>query len=444
MELELCDKALSKAKELGVDEAAVAFDLEVNTMVRFARNSVSATKTWENRSISLYLIKDGKRFVGSFEYNLGETDLDALVAKSVHALEFARRVEWARNLLPEAGPVTYRPPVRDLDELTKPEPLVRVAEEGVEAALDEGASYVSGVVRGSTLRRSLVTSAGFVGEYDLGFVEVNFRSFVSEDSSGQAVAVSIDPRDLRSAELGRESASYAKQSTKVVGWEPGRYAVILAPQVLANLMDDVVRAASALLVDMGMSFLCGKLGKEVAPSWFNLADDPRARDGPLSRPFDDEGVETRKLELIEGGVLRNYLHNSYTAKKMGVSSTGNAGWIAPTPTNIMISAGDQKLEDLIEDVRDGFLINSNWYTRFQNQVTGDFSTLARDAVLRIKDGELCGAVRGVRLSHNMNKVLGGITAATEERRWVKWWEVPNPTLCPYVLVEGVNLTRAQA
>jgi PmbA protein len=444
MTTELCERVLKTVRALGVEEAAIAVDAEVNTMVRFARSSITAAKTWENRSVSLYLIRDGRRFVGSFEYSEGEDDLEELVGRAVRALEFAKKVDWVKNLLPEVRPVAYAPPSRNLEELVKPEPLVRISEEGVGAALEEGIAYVSGVVRGNVLRRSLVTSTGFVGEYSSGFVEANFRSFAGEDASGQAVAVSADPRGIRGADLGRESAEYARDSVKLVDWEPGRYTVILAPQVLANLMDDVVRAASALTVDMGMSFLCGKLGSGVAPQWFGLFDDPRAQDGPFSRPFDDEGVETRRLEIIDGGVLRNYLHNSYTAKKMKVTSTGNAGWIAPTPSNVVVSAGDLGLEEMIGDVRQGFLINSNWYTRFQNQVTGDFSTLARDAVLRIEGGEVTGAVRGVRLSHNMGKLLENLVAATKDRRWVKWWEVPNPTLCPYVRVDGVNLTRAQA
>ncbi|MEM2922366.1 MAG: TldD/PmbA family protein [Candidatus Bathyarchaeia archaeon] len=444
MTLEICERVLRKVRSLGVEEVAVAVDAEVNTMVRFARNSITAVKTWDSTNISLYLIRDGKRFVGSFEYSEGVDDLDALIRRAVDALEFAKRVDWVRNLLPEARPLSYIPSRRNLEDLVKPEPLVEISEDGVGAALKEGVAYVSGVVRGDVLKRSLITSTGFMGEYSSGFVEANFRSFASEDASGQAVAVSVDPKGMMGEELGIESAGYAKESNKLTSWEPGSYSVVLTPQVFANLIDDVVRAASALMVDMGMSFLCGKLGNEVAPEWFSLLDDPKNEDGAFSRPFDDEGVETRVLKVIENGVLKNYLHNSYTAKKMKVNSTGNAGWIAPTPSNIVVSAGEVNLEEMIGDVHEGFLVNSNWYTRFQNRVTGDFSTLARDAVLKINEGEVIGAVKGVRLSYNMNKFLENIEAATKDRRWVKWWEVPNPTLCPYVRIDGVNLTRAQA
>ena len=118
------------------------------------------------------------------------------------------------------------------------------------------------------------------------------------------------------------------------------------------------------------------------------------------------------------------LHNSSTAKKFGKDrSTGNAGIIAPRPTTIVFNKGDIPFEEMIRETQDGILVTNNWYTRYQNMRTGEYSTVPRDAAFRIKDGEIKEPLSGFRLSDSvprqtfkhrydlkrsrMDKVVGG-------------------------------------
>jgi len=102
-----------------------------------------------------------------------------------------------------------------------------------------------------------------------------------------------------------------------------------------------------------------------------------------------------------------------------------------------------KLEDLFDLARDGLYVTNNWYTRFQNYQTGDFSTICRDGIFEIKNGKIGHPVKGLRLSDNMIRILQSAKAMSKDRDWVKWWEVDTPTLTPYVLVEGAGITIAQ-
>jgi PmbA protein len=126
-----------------------------------------------------------------------------------------------------------------------------------------------------------------------------------------------------------------------------------------------------------------------------------------------------------------------------VQSTANAGLVAPHASNLVIDPGTKTVDDLIKDADRGIYVTSDWYLRYQNYSTGDFSTIPRDAIFSIVDGRIDRPVRQLRLSDNMLRVLGGVSGLTQERTWVKWWEVETPTLAPTALVSSVKFTRSR-
>ncbi|MEM2057712.1 MAG: metallopeptidase TldD-related protein, partial [Thermoproteota archaeon] len=165
--------------------------------------------------------------------------------------------------------------------------------------------------------------------------------------------------------------------------------------------------------------------------------------GLSSRTFDDEGIKTRKNIIVEKGTVKGYLHNVKTALKFKTESTGNAGWIMPSPWNLVIEEGSIGFEEALEEIKNGLYIVSNWYTRFQNYSTGDFSTICRDGVFLIENGELKGALKGVRVSDNIVRLFSSISTVCKERKWVRWWEVRTPAYLPAMVANDVRVTKAQ-
>jgi PmbA protein len=203
-----------------------------------------------------------------------------------------------------------------------------------------------------------------------------------------------------------------------------------------------VNAASAFNVDAGLSFMVNRLGERIASGSLTIIDDGTLSDGLNSRAFDDEGVPTRRTIIVDRGILKSYLHNSSTAKKYRCSTTGNAGWIVPQPWNIVVEAGKLSEERILRELDDGLYVTNNWYTRFHDYRRGDFSTVCRDGLFRVKGGEIVQSLKGLRISGNLPKILRNIVALSSERRWVKWWEVDVPTLTPHILVRDVPFTRS--
>jgi len=213
------------------------------------------------------------------------------------------------------------------------------------------------------------------------------------------------------------------------------------------LLNTTAASASAYMVEIGMSYFTDKLGQLVASNRLTLRDDQQFPGGPGSHAFDDEGFPTKPTTIVENGILKTLLHSSYTAKKFIADLTGHGYYsgsygIVPSPSNLTVEPGDYSKDELFEEVEDGVYITNNWYTRFQNYQTGDFSTICRDGIFRIMNGEITQSLRGLRISDNMLRILRSVKALSEERSWIKWWEVDTPILLSHFLVDQVRITKS--
>lgn len=201
----------------------------------------------------------------------------------------------------------------------------------------------------------------------------------------------------------------------------------------ANLISYMAEFASAFYVDSGMSFLAGKIGDNVGSEKVNVMDSGIHADGIASRKFDDEGLATGETKIIENGKLKSYLHNTSTARKHGTKTTGNAGVVYPSPWNEVVEKGDFSINEMLEDVKKGIYITNVWYTRFQNYMTGDFSTIARDGAFLIEDGKISHPVEGIRISDSMLRILKNVDLLSNDLRQIYWWEVEVPVFTPRCL-----------
>jgi PmbA protein len=182
--------------------------------------------------------------------------------------------------------------------------------------------------------------------------------------------------------------------------------------------------------------------EEVGSKILNVTDDGTLPGTYGAIPFDMEGLPTSRTPIIEDGVLKGYLHNNTTAKKMDESTTANAGLISPHPFNLVVEAGRGTRDELISGVDKGIYVTNDWYLRYQNWNTGDFSMIPRDAMFLIENGELKAPIKELRISDNIPRMLGAVESLGEERRWIKWWEVDTPTLSPSALVRGTKFTKS--
>jgi PmbA protein len=177
--------------------------------------------------------------------------------------------------------------------------------------------------------------------------------------------------------------------------------VVLEPTMTAWLLRFLSECVSGFSVARKRSFLAGKLGEAIASPALSVVDDGLIPAGPGTRPFDAEGVPTRRTPILAGGVLQNYLLDTYHARKLGLKSNGHAGGT----TNFLLEAGSASREEILQSVEKGLLLTG---TLGQGTVatTGDISVGAFG--LWIEKGETAFPVAEITLSGNLGEILKGV------------------------------------
>ncbi len=438
---ELSDFVLKSALKLGAKDVSAISTRSEHSMVRIANSSVSVVKRMLNIGLVVYLTRDRKRIVGSTS-----NPTPNAVRKFVSDLfKACGTLPSSRQYAPlPRGPFNYRSPSQYDSRITEHgEKLVDFAKEAVDASLKEGATRVAGALNAHDEQFFISTSGGARGSDHRTRILLNVRAFADSDASGQGLSCASRLDDFDPKEAGVTAGMLAKDAANPGVCEEGRYDLIMNSTVTGSTMNNVGSFASAFIVDAGLSFLANKLGSKVAAEILTLSDVTSSEDSIEGRVFDDEGVATGDKEIIGRGTLVGYLHNSTTAKIFKTKSTGNAGFIEPTPWNLIVEQGEYTLDEMVKEVKRGIYVTNNWYTRFQNYREGEYSTVPRDAAFIIENGEIKRPIAGIRISDTLPRLLLNIHAIGKERSWVKWWdEVATPTLCPALLIKDVPISRA--
>jgi TldD protein len=209
-------------------------------------------------------------------------------------------------------------------------------------------------------------------------------------------------------EAGKTAAERAAKLVKVETVPGGTYPVILENKIVGLLAHEAVGHCSEADSVYGGSFLAEKIGKKVASEKVTLIDDGQLPNGFGTMKYDDEGTPTQKTVIIERGVTHSFLHSRETAKQFDVVPTGNArAWNFEFDPiirmrNTYIEPGRYSLEELAEDVKEGFFLKGG--LGGQADFTGEFMFGTQEAV-RIRNGRFGESLRGVTISGNAFEVL---------------------------------------
>ncbi len=417
------------------EEVACLIASTSRKMVRFSNGEFTVSQAWNEIETAILYKNRGSIAVGSTLSTATDAALSLLDRLRISAASMKPKQDFSK-LAPKSS---YKPLAEAPKEPVSDDMLADMVLRADSAASANGAERSAVVLNSEDNSWHLVTTTGAELTATSTSNHLVIRAF-SGQGSGQGITASSRLSNLNPEAAGGRAGELARDARSPEPGEEGYFDVVLDPSIFANLVDSIGYASSAYSVESGFSFLAGRLGNDVAPPFLSIYDDGLLKDGLLVRPFDDEGYPTQRTSIIEAGHLRHYLTNSHFSNKMGIPNTANAGWIEPRPWNLEVSAGKDEESDLFSG--HVIYITNNWYTRFQNYVTGDFSTILRDAVFEVKEGKRIRALKGLRLSDNLPRMLSSITALGNRQYLIRWWEVETPVLLPYVRISGVHLTSA--
>lgn len=430
------ERIVDEALKQGAQDAVAEVVSDRNYQIRFAQNQPVIVNQWRKDIGSLFLAWN-KRVVG------GQiTNFDKISETVASLMKVARASQENPEYVGIAkGPFRYARPSVDRRILAL-EDGADYVEAAINGALSEGAKECAGSFWRYNETHYLHTSNGASGYDQRVGLYLSIRALLSLESSGHGVSCATKKSAFKPESAGHKAGKIAALAKRPKGGTPGKYDVVFDPLILGSLIDQVGHRASAFYVSAGFSPYGKKLGKKVASSGVTIVDDGSA-DSLARRKFDEEGVPPKRTAVVQKGVLKTYLHNTSTAKKYKTRTTGNAGLIAPEPHAMWLQPGDWTRDELFEEVKDGLWLTNTWYTRFQSYVTGDFSTIPRDGIFHIKDGEVAEAWKDIRLTDNLINVWNSIRGISKKAEQVMWWgEVDVPTFAPYALATKIGITKS--
>jgi PmbA protein len=431
------EEIVKKSKALGADEVIAKTTFGRYRQTRFSNNQIDISVAW-NDYVTDVVLTWKKRVVGTQIHNF--QNVDATVKRLFELAKVSKENPMHGGFA--KGKFQYHKSQADETLVSLDNPTEYVFE-AVEAAKKEAGpdSETGGIFLTSLSDICLVSSEGPMGEDSRSAIELSIRVFSQREASGHGVECGSTLKGFDAARAGRKAGEIAKQAKDPKAGVEGRYDVIFDPLFGGSLLGMWGSMTSAYSVMIQMSIFVDKLGQRVASDNVTVRDSP-APYSLANRVFDDEGVPAKETVLISKGLLKTYLHNTSTARIFKTETTGNAGIISPTPWNLEIDSGDMNREELFSEVKHGLYLTNTWYTRFQNYATGDFSTIPRDGVFLIEEGEIKESWKDIRLSDNALKMLNNIVALSRERQHVHWWsEADPPSLVPYILMKDVQITR---
>lgn len=246
--------------------------------------------------------------------------------------------------------------------------------------------------------------------------------------------------------VAKKAARFAIDAINIGKAEAGKFPILLDPFALQSILTyTLVQSVRGDIVARGRSIFKDKIGKKVAGENITIYDNGTLPGGLRSGRMDMEGVPRQKTPIVEKGVLRGFLYNSYWARIEGKESTGNAdrgggGLSLPpygtipniNPTNIHLTAGTFTEEELLKEVKDGYYVRNVQGAHQSNPETGEFSVALAPA-WRIQKGKITHAVKGVMIAGNAYDMLKKISALGKETRQVGTF------ITPKVVVSELNV-----
>jgi PmbA protein len=389
------------------------------TQVRFEANRLKQLQTNQSTSAALRIIKDGR--VG-YATTSGAVDARELVNNAVETAAFGAAAKFR---LP--GKAEY-PQVDIYDPATASVPhqdMVGLGEEMIAAITGHTPGIIceGGATKG-TISVRICNSRGGQAEYRKSFFSLGIEGtliegtdmlFVGESESscrpitdaGQIIKTVLKQLDL------------AKRRAKAPTRE---LPVIFTPDGVTALVMPLMSAFNGKTVLEGASPVGDKVGQTIFDTRFSLSDNPTLSFRPASRPCDDEGVPSRRTPLVANGVVKSFLYDLQTAALAGKKSTGNGsrgrgGLPAPSPSAFVIAPGDTSFDDMVQDIKEGLVVEQLMGAEQGNILGGDFSG---NVLLgyKVENGKIVGRVKDTMVSGNVYKILKAIAAIGNEAKWV--------------------------
>lgn len=442
--LDLLDRIVAQAQP---GEAVEAYGIdETDTTVRAYQGEVESLSSARTRGVGVRVI-DGGRVGYAYTADISETTLTETLDEARANARVAAPDE-ANMLPPGSGPLEDLPELWDpaFDDVTTEDKVAAaIALESAARGAGPPIKGTDSATYGDQVRTAAIAStAGIRGAYRRCDAYI-FIDVLAESNGSSTSASNLNlGRTLSDLDIEVAAAEAVQRAARLLGGRKppsAKLPVLLDPFVTASFLGVLAGALTGEAVQKGRSLFADRVGEQIAGEHLHLVDDGRMVAGPAAAPWDGEGVTTGRTKLVQGGQLAGWLHNTYTAAKQGVASTGNArraGFMSPPgvrPSNLYFAPGDDGQAALLARAGTAFYCqNVMGIHSGANAITGDFSVGASG--LMVRGGEFAEPVREVVIASTIPDMLAGLVAVGSDLRFIPFGGAMGGAT---LLIEGMTL-----
>jgi len=406
---DISQRLLERAKAMGASQAEVSCSDERGLDVNVRLGEVETVESTRDRGIAV-TVYFGQRKGSASTADLQDASLESTVAQ---ACAIARHTEDdAAAGLAEAALMA-----REFPDLDGWHPWNLGADQALDLALaceaagreaDGRISNSDGASAATSQSLSVyANSHGFIGRERSSHHSVGCALIAGQGDGMQRdgwYSSALAREDLESAAaIGRRAAERTVARLQPRSMATAQMPVLYSPEVARSLIGSLLGAVSGGALYRRASFLLDSVGTRLFPDWFQVEELPLLRRGLRSSAFDGDGVATRNAALITDGVLQRYILGSYSARKLGLTTTGNAGGVH----NLKVAANAGDLSSIARQMGEGLLV-TELMGQGVNGVTGDYSRGAGG--FRVENGEISYPVDGITIAGNLKDMFASIEA----------------------------------
>lgn len=439
---ELSHALIDAARKAGADAADAIVIQGTSVSVDVRNGTLETAERSEGSDVGLRVFLGQQQAIVSGSDARPET-MQAMAERAVAMAKEAPEDPYTGLAEPEQLALNWDYDALELFDPTPepaPEALKKDALAAEAAALAvDGVSQVSDASAGYGEHRvHLAATNGFSGGYARTGRSVSCVA-ISGSGTGMERDYDGDSRcfqaDLRSpGEIGRSAGERAVQLMGARKPETGTYPVLFDERISSSLIGHLMAASNGAAIARGSSWLKDSMGEQVLPKHLSIIEDPHRARVPGSRPFDAEGLLTRRRSVVENGVLTGWTLDLASARKLNMTSTANAARgvsSPPSPSNwnLALTQGDCSREDLLRNMGTGLLVTSMIGSTI-NPNTGDYSRGASG--FWVENGEITHPVNECTIAGNLRDMLMRIIPANDARTYLS-------RVVPSLLIEGMTL-----
>ena len=420
---------LNNYKSFNIDDVEVITSENISLSVKSRQQKLENIERSENFNIGINIYKDKKKATISSN-NIDSTDAKEYLEKGSAMVKSMPIDEYS-------GLADKKDYASEIDDLEL-EDTTQLSEKQLldQALLAEDAMLKNKKItnsEGATRSFSkntynIINSKGFNAKYSKTFHSISSIAIAGSDTNMQRdyeYSAATHASDLLLAEeVGSLAAKRAASRLNSKKIKSCTLDVIFEPRVAKSILSSFCSCASGTSIARGTSFLNNQLNTSIFKKNINITNNPKLKRGIGSAPYDSSGIKTENISIIQDGIFKNYFLNIRSARQLRMAINGNS-----SPSNLILNKGDQDIETIIKNIKNGFLVTEMLGMSF-NPINGDYSRGATG--FKIENGEITYPVSEVTIAGNLAEMLKNLIPANDLK-------INDNINSPSILIEGMTL-----